>query len=177
MITLALPFLYTAFIIADRYGIWDRLSGLELVEQASERFDLSYAENASHPVRVGDKQWEPLLKLVYRYSAANFDTTKQPRVIARLQASLSTRIPAEGPLMAEWTAPSTPLFLIYQDWPTNTGKGMAADAWRVVGTIGDLKEWIAKEKDRRRFLVQDIFLGTFGPLLALVIFWLETKTD
>src|ERR1700690_447088 len=132
-ITLLLPFLYTGFIIADRYGTWDELSGLGLVEQVSERFDLSYGEDASNPVRVGDKEWEPLLKLVYEYSPADFDKSKEPRVIARFQASLSTRTPAEGPLIAQWTAPSTPLALIYQDWPTNTGKDLNPDVWRVVG--------------------------------------------
>jgi len=177
VVTLVLPFLYTGFIIADRYGVWDAVSGLDLVEQVSATFELSYAPNASNPVRVGDKAWDPLLNLVYRYSSASFDRTRQPKVIARLQASLSTRTPEKGPLIAEWTAPSTPLFIIYVEWPSDKGGNLRNEDWRVIGTIGDLKEWISKEKDRRRFLVQDIFLGTFGPLLAVVIFWLEVKAD
>jgi hypothetical protein len=56
VVTLILPFLYTAFIITDRYGLWDELSGLDLVEGVSARFDLSYADNASLPVRVGDRE-------------------------------------------------------------------------------------------------------------------------
>jgi len=174
VVTLILPFLYTTFIVADRFGVWDRLSGLDLVEQASDRFDLSYAADASNPVRVGDKEWKPLLKLVYRYSRADFIKDKQPRVIARLQATLSTRTPQEGPIEAEWTAPSTPLVLMYRDWPMNTGKPVTQDEFRVIGTIGDLKDWISKAREDRKFLVGDIFLGTFGPLLGIVIFFLET---
>ena len=174
-ILLALPFIYLGFIVADRLGIWDRLTGLNLVEKVATRFDLSYADDASSPVRVGDAEWNPLLTLVYRYSKDSFARDKTPRVFARFRASLSSRTPSEGPIFSEWTAPSTPIVLIYVEWPQNSGKSIPPDLFRVVGTIGDLHEWISKEKDRRRFWVQDIFLGTFGPLLAIVVFWLERQ--
>jgi hypothetical protein len=176
-VTLLLPFLYLGFIVADRFGVWDRLTGLYLVEQVSQRFDLSYADDASHPVRVGDKTWDPVMKLIFRYSKAHFDESKTPRVVARFQASLSTRTPEQGPVFAEWTAPSTPIVVIYQDWPTNTGKGIPPEQFCIVGTIGDLRDWISKEKDRRKFLVQDIFLGTFGPLLGVLVFILEKTIE
>jgi hypothetical protein len=177
IILLVLPFIYLGFIVTDRLGVWDRLTGLDLVEKVAARFDLSYADNASSPVRVGDKEWKPLLALVYRYSKASFVPDKKPRVFARLKAPLSTRTPSEGPIVAEWTAPSTPIFLLYVEWPQNTGKDIPPDQWRVIGTIGDLHDWIYREKDRRRFLVQDIFLGTFGPLLAIAVFWLERRIE
>jgi hypothetical protein len=172
IITLLLPFLYVGFVVADRLGIWDETSGLDLVQSASDRFEESYAENASQPVRVGDKEWKPLLRIIYRYSRATFPTDKEPRVVARMVAPLSVRTPQAGPLKSEWTVPSTPLYLLYRDWP---GQSVYPDDYRVVGSIGDLQEWISKEKDRRRFLVQDIFLGIFGPLLSVVIFWLEKR--
>jgi hypothetical protein len=177
VVTLILPFLYTAFIITDRYGLWDELSGLDLVEGVSARFDLSYADNASLPVRVGDREWWPLLKIIRNYSGVKLRADKEPRVIARFRASFSTRTPREGPIYSEWTAPSTPIAVIYQDWPTNSGKGVPQQQWQIIGTIGDLKDWIAKVKDSRRFLVEDIFLGTFGPALAILIFLLEAKLD
>jgi hypothetical protein len=176
-VTLVLPFLYLAFVILDRNGYWDQVSGLTLVEKVSARFDLSYAEDASRPVRVGDKEWKPLLGLTYRYSTVSFSKDKEPRVFARLRAPFSTRTPEVGAIATEWTVPSTPIFLIYQDWPQNSGKGVPPENVRIVGTIGDLENWISKEKDRRKYWVQDIFLGTFGPLLAIVIFWLEQRID
>ena len=176
-ITLVLPFIYLSFVISDRMGVWDKVTGLDLVEKASRRFDLSYAQNASQPVRVGDREWEPLLALAYRYSVVNFPKDREPHVFVRLVAPFSSRTPEQGDIAAEWTVPSTPLFLLYQDWPQNSGKGVPPENVRMIGTIGDLRDWISREKDRRKFLVQDIFLGTFGPLLAIVIFWLEKRIE
>ena len=76
--------------------------------------------------------------------------------------------------MAEWTAPSTPLLLLYKDWP---GNDIPPEDYRVIGTIGDLRDWISKAKDHRRFVVQDVFLGTFTPLLGLFVFWIEGKVE
>src|SRR6266403_6420156 len=94
--TLTLPFSYLAFVILDRYGCWDKVTGLDLAEKVSTRFDLSYANDASQPVRVGDKEWAPLLSLIYRYSRANFSKDKEPHIVARMQAPFSTRTPEEG---------------------------------------------------------------------------------
>src|ERR1700722_11407015 len=175
VLLLVLPFSYLAFIVADRFGVWDQFSGLDLVEHASANFDLSYAPDASNPVRVGDKEWGPLLKLTYRFSNAQFPTDKQPLLFARSVAISSGRTPSEGVVMAEWTAPSTPLLLLYHDWPGH-GEIQPAD-YRVVGTIGDLREWISKAKDYRRFLVQDVFLGTFTPLLGFALFLIDWKKE
>jgi hypothetical protein len=175
VLLLVLPLCYLAFLVADRTGVWDRLSGLDLVEGASANFDLSYAPDASIPVRVGDKEWEPLLKLAYRYSNAQFPTDKQPLLFARSVAVSSGRTPSEGTVLAEWTAPSTPLLLLYHDWPGH-GEIQPAD-YRVVGTIGDLREWISKAKDSRRFWVQDVFLGTFTPLLGFALFLIDWEKE
>ncbi len=161
-------------IVADRFGVWDHLTKLDLVEDAATNFESSYTPDASTPVRVADKGWAPLLKLTYKYSRAQFPVDKQPRVFARLQALASARTPAEGPVLAEWTAPSTPLLLLYRDWPGNT---IPKEDYRIIGTIGDLREWISNEKDYRRFLVQDVFLGTFTPLLGFALFLIDLKKE
>jgi hypothetical protein len=67
------------------------------------------------------------------------------------------------------------LALLYHDWPGH-GDIQPAD-YRVVGTIGDLREWISKAKDYRRFLVQDVFLGTFTPLLGFALFLIDWKKE
>lgn len=175
IVTLVLPFFYTAFVVTDHFGLWDRLSGLNLVEQVLSRFELSYTPDASRPVRMGDPEWEPFLNLVRRYSKTTLRNDKQPRVFARFQASLSTRSPTQGTIESEWTAPSTPFAVIYRDWPTSDGGNISLEDWQYVGTIGDLRDWISKAKESRRFLVLDIFLGTFGPLLAIVIYLLDER--
>jgi hypothetical protein len=174
VLLLVLPLLYLGFIVADRFGVWDRLTGLDLVEHAAANFELSYAPDASTPVRVGDKEWGPLLKLTYRYSNAQFPNDKQPKVFARFQAVSSARTPPEGPIIAEWTSPSTPLALLYQDWP---GHDIPKEDVRVIGTIGDLRDWISNAKDYRRFLVQDVFLGTFTPLLGFALFLIDWRKE
>lgn len=174
LVLVILPILYLGFILADRAGVWDRLCGLDLVEQAAARFELSYAPDASTPVRAGDKGWKPLLNLAYRYSHAQFPADKQPRVIARFVAVLSNRTPTDGVVEAEWTAPSTPLALLYRDWP---GNEVPREDYRIIGTIGNLREWISEAKDYRRFLVQDVFLGTFTPLLGFAVFLIDRKTE
>ena len=176
LLTLILPFLYAGFLIADHFGVWDNLTGLNLVKNVSDRFELSYAEGASRPVHVGDPEWEPTLAVIYRHSPTQLARDKEPKALARLRASLSVRTPPDGALTSEWTAPSTPMILFYVDWPTNEGKDIPPENYRIVGTIGDLKDWIADEKDRRRFIVQDVFFGTFGPLLAIVVFLLEKQS-
>ncbi|MGA9570237.1 MAG: hypothetical protein WBS17_09125 [Candidatus Acidiferrales bacterium] len=172
IVTLCLPFLYVGFVVADHFGFWDALEGLDSVQIVADRFELSYAENASEPVRPGDDAWGPLLRLIYRYSRAKFPQDKMPRVVARLAAPLSVKTPETGPVASEWTVPSTPLLLIYKEWPGNT---VDPEDYRVIGSIGDLQDWISKEKDRRKFLVLDIFLGLFGPMLAVLIFVLERR--
>jgi hypothetical protein len=175
VVLLILPLLYVGFIFADRFGIWDRLEGLDLVEHAAMNFELSYAPDASTPVRLGDKEWAPLLKLTYKYSNTQFPTDKQPLLFARSVAISSGRTPSAGPVLAEWTAPSTPLVLLYHDWPGH-GDIQPAD-YRVVGTIGNLREWISKAQDYRRFLVQDVFLGTFTPLWGFALFLIDWRKE
>jgi hypothetical protein len=172
LITLVIPILYLIFLVADRQGVWDRLTGLDLVQAVSDRFQQSYAAGASTPVRVGDPAWEPLLAIIYRYSKATFPADKTPRVVARDVATLSAVVPETG---SEWTAPSTPLSLLYKDWPT--GEAIERADYRVIGTIGELQDWIQKEKERRKFLALDVFLGLFGPLLGFLIFILERRID
>jgi hypothetical protein len=164
-------------VISDRAGVWDDISVLSWSARSEARFEKSYGADASVPVRASDKAWQPTLRLFYRYSHAKFQTNREPKVIARLQATLSTRTPPEGPIVSQWSSPSTPVILMYVDWPKNTGKDLASEDWVTVGSIGDWRDWISKEQDRRRFLVQDVFLGTFGPLLSIFVFLLERRLE
>ena len=101
LVLVVLPFLYLAFIAADRVGVWDYLSGLDDVEHITARFELSYAPNASHPVRVGDREWKPLLKLAHGYSNAQLPPDREPRVIPR---SVALVLPELPPKVQSWAS-------------------------------------------------------------------------
>ena len=173
VILLVLPFLYTGFVIADHYGLWDKYSGLIWAERAEARFEKSYGFSASIRIRPGDEAWKPTVALIRRYSSATLQANREPKVIARMKADFSTRSPEIGPLISEWTAPSTPILLAYADVPI-TGSLNMEDAV-VVGSLGDFKMWISKEKERRRYFILSVFLGIFGPLLGVFVFFLDRK--
>lgn len=174
-VLLILPFFYLGFLLTDRYGLWDNLSGLSWSDRSEQRFEKSYARDSSIRVRSGDKAWMPTLKLIRKYSKANLQPDRESKVIARWQAALSTRTPTEGPIFSEWTAPSTPIVLLYEDLPMTADAKLDANDWVVVGTIGEWREWIVRAREERRFVVLNVFLGTFGPLLSIFVFLLERQ--
>jgi hypothetical protein len=45
-----LPIIGLAFVLAEHSGLTDHILGLDLVEKVADRFDKSYAPNASMPV-------------------------------------------------------------------------------------------------------------------------------
>jgi hypothetical protein len=87
--------------------------------------------------------------------------SKTPRVFARSVAVTSAKSDDAGG--AEWTAPTTPIFLIYRDWP---GHGdVPPDDVMMVGTIADLEKWVRLDEADFDFRVRTIFLG----LLSLIV--------
>src|SRR5580704_15141722 len=112
---LALPVLYLAFLVADRQGVWSRLQGLDKVDTVAARFEKSYAADASHPVSVGDPEWNPLIQIIYKYSNADLPKDKEPQTVARFKATVSGKQETtDGQLFSEWTAPSTPFAVLYR---------------------------------------------------------------
>lgn len=157
---LGLPVLYLLFLLADRAGVWSHLRRLDMIESVAARFEKSYAADASHPVSVGDPEWDPLMRLVYRYSNTEFPRNKQPQTIARFQATVSgSQTSPDGVILSEWTAPSTPFAVLFVKW---SGQSIPREDCYVAGTIGDLRSWIARSKDDFRFLVKDVFLVLFS---------------
>lgn len=150
--------------ILTYHGIWNEWRGDDLAEAVADRFDKSYAEGASQPVRDGDKEWSPVLRLITKYSHANLAKDKKPLVLARAAAIASAK-DASG---AEWTAPTTPIAVFYKDWPTPE---ISPGDWTVVGTIEDLHNWIRRDEADFDFLLRTIILGVLsccvGVFLAL----------
>jgi hypothetical protein len=166
--SLLLPFFYLAFLIADRENVWSRMRGLDRVESVAIRFEKSYAPGASAPVNVGDPEWEPLIRLIYKYSTADLPKDKPPQVVARFQAVFSVKQGEEdGQDTAEWTAPSTRFAVLYKKWP---GQPVPKEDWRIAGTIGDLHAWILRSKDDLRFMVKDVFFVLFSFVVGFSLF-------
>ena len=155
LIATLLPFLTVVFICCEYSGVWDRLQGLDAVEKIAQRFDLSYAANASAPVYPRDLAWKPLLRLIYRYSNARIPKSREPKVVARFVAVASAKEPIGNGGVVEWTAPSTPIAVSYLEWP---GNDVPPADYRIIGTIGDLHAWIARSKSDLHSRVVDVFM-------------------
>ncbi len=142
-------------------GIWSKLRGDGTVAKFANGLDTSYAEDVKRVVYPMDPEWIPLLRIIRTYTAQKLPHDRQPMVFGRGQAITSAKSD-----VGEWTAPTTPILLIYKEWP-NGGNGPIEKGrdFFVVGTLGDLHEWI--KRDQADF---DFFWRTliFGGLSACV---------
>ncbi|HEX4103942.1 MAG TPA: hypothetical protein VHZ04_00485 [Candidatus Paceibacterota bacterium] len=163
--TIVVAALSLIFVITNHFHLWDKWRGVTLLEEASQSFNLSYAPNASAPIYPNNPEWTPLINLIKRYSNVKLLPNKDPKVIARFQAISSGQV-EDGPgQYAEWTAPGTPLAILYVAWPGNSaGPG----DYQVIGTIGDLQNWIIQDQNDFSFLINDIILGTLSFLIGLL---------
>jgi hypothetical protein len=164
-----IPFCILIFVVSQRVGFWDWWFGLNDVEKVAVNFETSYASDASHPVRPGDPSWQPLLILIRNYSHVDLPKGREPKVFARSVAISSQKMDLGDGKFAEWTAPTTPIILIYRDWP---GQTVPPTDYRIVGSIADLRTWINRSKDDFRFIVQDFSL-TFLSLVFAIMIWLR----
>ena len=160
-----LPIITLALVVSLHTLLWDRLFGLDVAEKAIASFEKSYGMDASNSVRPADAAWAPLKRLIFGYSTATFPHDKEPKVLARFVA-LASAVTKVGPnQIAEWTAPTTPLALIYREWP---GETVPPEDYVIIGTVADLKNWLEQYRNWIRFIVQDVMLGLLS--IALVIF-------
>ena len=173
LIATLLPWLTVGFVSCEYSGVWDRLLGLDAVEEVAQRFDLSYAANASAPVYPHDVAWRPLLRLIYRYSNAKIPKSREPKVVARLVAVASFKEPIGNGGAVEWTAPSTPIVMSYLEWP---GNEVPPADYRIVGTIGDLHAWISRYKSDLHSSVVDVFMVASSAVVGLYI-WILGGTE
>jgi hypothetical protein len=160
-----LPFIGLAWLLAEHYGLVDHWRGIDLAEKVADRFDESYATDASLPVYPEDAEWEPTIKLIEEYSKVKWPPGKKPQTIARMQAKLSEQ---EGGGY-EWTSPATPLVVLFRRWPKNTGQAIPQEDWKIVGSIGELHGWIEQSKNGLHFLFSDCFMTVMAGVLG---YWL-----
>jgi hypothetical protein len=160
-----LPLIYLLLVIAEHNGLIDRWRGLDRVQAVADNFRLSYAPDASKPVYPSDAAWKPLIDLIQRYSKVKLRTDMQPQTVARFVATVSAHQEETG---AEWTSPSTPFAVIYKHWP-DPGTTFPREDYTIVGSIGDLQNWISQSKADCHFLIHDIVLGILALVLGYTI--------
>jgi hypothetical protein len=168
----ALSILSVAFAVVSYTTHWDWWLRDDMVEKVTYRFDLSYAENAGLPVQRGDPEWAPVLKLIEEYSPRRGELPKDrpPMTVGRAQAITAAQTAA-----GEWTAPSTPIVLFYRKWP-DPGSGpfkRDQDAF-VVGTIGDLHDWIRRDRADFDFVWRTIFFGLLSACVGIALALADT---
>lgn len=173
VLAVLLPITSLAFVISDWAGAWDRFRGLHHVEAVAERLETSYAEGVDRQIGPDEKAWIPLMRLITNYSKADLPKDRQPKLLARAVAIQSAKIDVGQGKIAEWTAPSTPIILVYADWP---GQKILPESYRIVGTIGDIRTWIARSKADFTFLVHDVSFVLITIALALVLWHLEKNS-
>jgi hypothetical protein len=167
-----LSFLSVAFAVVSYSTRWDWWLHDDMVETVAERVDLSYSKDAGLPVQRGDREWIPLLKLIQRYSPHRGELPKgrPPMTVARFQAITAAQTAA-----GEWTAPTTPVALLYRKWP-DPGSGAfkpGQDAF-IVGTIGDLHDWIRRDRADFDFLWRTIIFGLLSTCVGVTLALADT---
>jgi hypothetical protein len=169
---IVLPVVYVGFVITEHAGVWDRLHGLDLVEDVAGRLETSYAEGVDRQIGPDEEAWEPLIKLIYEYSNVELPMDKEPKMVARYVAISSAKIELGKSKFAEWTAPATPIVVLYRE---RTGQEVSPEDVRLVGSIGDIRTWIRRSKNDFKFLVHDLFLGMFSLGIGVMVWRIDNK--
>jgi hypothetical protein len=159
-----LPALALIAVVSLRTPLWDWLFGLDAAEKAVASFEKSYGADASIPLTPGDKAWHPLQRLIRTYTTVTLPRNREPKVLARNVAVASAKTDLGPGRVAQWTAPTTPVWLIYREWP---GQEVPLEDAVIVGTIADLRNWVEQYRERIRFFVQDLVLSLLSFTIGL----------
>lgn len=157
------PLLFLMFVFGEHEGIWDKWRGLDSVIAVAERFETSYENGIDRRVEKDEEAFEILLELINKYSLTTLPPHKRPTAIMRLKAIQSSKIHTGPSRIAEWTAPSTPIILIFG----KIKQKMENEDVVIVGTIGDLRDWVEKCQSDLRFFVSDVAFTVVAFFVAL----------
>jgi hypothetical protein len=159
------------FAALNYYGFWRHVRGDDLLEALANRLDTSYAEDVSRQVRPGEREWNPLLRVLATHVQVPKDKT--PVVFARAQAITSSK--NEG---GEWTAPTTPIFLMFRDWPAPvTGDFKRGVDFIQVGTLDDLHQWIKVDQSEFTYFWGTLIFGMLSACVGAFLALPEKRAD
>jgi hypothetical protein len=159
------------FAVLTYLGVWNEWRGDNLLAEVSAHFDSSYSQDAGLPVRPGDKAWPVVMRVITKYSHAQLFAGREPQVFARFVATASAQNEASH---SEWSAPTTPVALLYKEWP---GHGFVPPEDVVfVGTIGDLHTWMQRDESDFDFLIRTILFGAVSACVGVFLAFPDKKT-
>lgn len=159
-IGVALSIAAVLFAVLSYFGFWSYVRGDDLLSDLADRLDTSYA-NVTRQVRPGEPEWRPLVRVIMRYTHANLPKDQTPVVFGRSAAVSSVRTD-EG----EWTAPTTPIVLLYREIvPGAAPLQKEKDFW-LVGTLGDFHDWIRRDQADFDFLWRTVIFGALSACVA-----------
>lgn len=163
----AIAVLTMLFTVTEHYGVWDGVRCTDEMRAVAEGMNTSY-QSAQRIFRPTDPQWNCFIKLIHQNSSVEFPEGKEPKVIGRFVAIASEKKEIGPNQVVEWTAPSTPVLVLFKDWSENEVEVGPKD-YIIVGTIGDLSSWIEQDKNNFSFKVQNIFLGLLSLAVTLLL--------
>ena len=109
------------------------------------------------------------MRVIAKYSHAQLLAGREPRVFVRFVAVASAQNEAAH---SEWTAPTTPVVLLYKDWPGH----VPPEDVVLVGTIGDLHTWIQRDESDFDFLIRTILFGALSACVAVFLALPDKRT-
>jgi len=153
------------FALLSYYGFWSYIRGSDMLNALADRLDTSYAVNVSRQVRPVDPEWRPLIRIIKKYTRADLLKDKAPVVFARSQAITSAVTNA-----GEWTAPATPVMLMYREWPApGTGDFIKGKDFVTIGTLGDIHDWIKKDESDFDFFWRTLIFGSLSLCIGFFL--------
>jgi hypothetical protein len=162
-VSVGLSAISVVFAALSFAGFWNDFRGDNLLDALARRLDTSYATDVSRQVRSHDPEWQPLMRVIRSYSVTNLPKDRSPVVFARTSAVLSAQSNA-----GEWTAPTTPIVLLYKelspDFPLSPGQ----DAF-IVGTLGEFHEWIRRDEGDFDFFWRTLIFGTLSACVGVAL--------
>jgi hypothetical protein len=157
-------------VVALHFGAADYFLDLAPAIEVAQHYDKSYSvEDGPYMLHPDSSSWPIMMRLIGWYSIARIDEARA-QTIGRAPAIAAGEIPV-GSATAEWTAPGTPILVLYGR--VDNGSTVGPNDAVVVGSIQDLHDWIQRARDDFRFWVTDVAIGSVSAVLAVLLLWRE----
>jgi hypothetical protein len=169
IITLIVPVLSLIYGLGDYCNLWDHLSGRKVAMDGYHRLSQLFGPSGLI-IKQGEPEYSAVYRILVKHTANEavqvfHRSGERPHSITRvggpIGSDLAKQIP-EGWPDVRFVPGTLPLIFVYGDPRKGPGK-----AFRV-GTLDELREWLAKSKATERFVVTTILIGLLSVILALL---------
>jgi len=164
------PMVTLGFNVFEKTPLYSRLLSIHGVESAiTNRLTTQYGDphrliiDRQHNKEEFDDLWE----LVLKYSSSKL-SQKIPNLISRVDIENGTyvTIPQKGKVIL--IPDSVPVFAMYCSEQQLVNKECKGADSMMIGTVGDIKEWLAKRRWNMRSTV-DLILSVVSVILGLIM--------